>query len=61
MSNNTAVTTTTEAPTPDDAPPFDPDPNLVAAVENNYFALRSFRKAAQKAHEAAERQRAGQP
>ena len=55
--SNPAATTTAE-PTPDAAPPpFDPDPALVADVENNPFAVRSFRKAAQEAHDAAERQR----
>lgn len=57
MSDDTAVTTAPGAPGPESAPVFDPDPDLVADVENNRLALRSFRKAAQKDHDAAERQR----
>jgi len=57
MSNETAIRTTDD-PAPDAAPPFDPDPDLVDDVEGNPFALRSFRRAAQQAHDAAERQRA---
>jgi hypothetical protein len=60
MSNDGAVTTAPAAPGPEGAPLFDPDPDLVADVESNPFALRSFRKAAQKAHDDAERQRDGQ-
>lgn len=48
------VAHTTEAETP---PPFDPDPELVADVESNRFALRAFRKAASDAHEQAEAER----
>jgi hypothetical protein len=58
MSNDTAVTNAAGPTADDPSPPFDPDPALVADVENNRFALRSFRKAAQQAHDAAERQRA---
>jgi hypothetical protein len=61
MSNEAAVTSTAEPTAGEAPPPFDPDPALVADVENNRFALRSFRKAAQQAHDAAERQRASLP
>jgi hypothetical protein len=60
MSNNAAVTTSPGDTGPEAAPVFDPDPDLVADLEGNPFALRSFRKAAQKAHDAAVRQRGGQ-
>ena len=43
----------------DDTPPFDPDPALVGDVENNRFAIRSSRKAAEEAHEQAVRDRQG--
>lgn len=60
MSNEVAVTTAAGAPGPEPAPLFDPDPDLVADLESNPLALRSFRKAAQKAHDDAERQRGGE-
>ena len=60
MSNDAAVTTAPGAPGPEAAPVFDPDPDLVADVENNPFAIRSFRKAAQKDHDDAERRRHAQ-
>lgn len=47
-----AVTTAVTG-TPDPAPVFDPDPDLVADLENFPFALRTLRKAAQKAHAEA--------
>lgn len=36
------------------SPPFDPDPALVADRENNWFAVRAFRRDAQAAHVAAD-------
>ena len=59
--DNDGVTTTAEETGLGDSPLFDPDPDLVADLEGNPFALRSFRKAAQKAHDAAERQRSHEP
>ena len=42
MSNDGAVTTAPAAPGPEGAPVFDPDPDLVADVESNPFALEAF-------------------
>jgi hypothetical protein len=55
MSDQPAAAVVSEGP--DSPPPFDPDPALVADREGNRFALRAFRRSAEQAHEAAEKQR----
>jgi hypothetical protein len=45
MSENAAVTSTTEQPTP---PPFEPDAELIGHAEGNPIEERLYRRAAEK-------------
>lgn len=45
MSDNAAITTPTEQPTP---PPFEPDPELIGHAEGNTLEERLYRRAAEK-------------
>jgi hypothetical protein len=51
MTENAALTTTTEQPTP---PPFEPDPELIGHMEGNRFEERLYRRAAEKMRQEAQ-------